>query len=71
MRWVFVIAGIACAVIATIITLSIPDLLRQGNEIKEFQQKINSTDFFELPKEQEGQVLTVKQQYEQCINEQQ
>ena len=46
MRWVFVIAGIACAVIATIITLSIPDLLRQGNEIKEFQQKINSTDFF-------------------------
>jgi hypothetical protein len=46
MRLVFVIAGIACAVIATIIAISIPDLLRQGNEIKEFQQKINSTDFF-------------------------
>jgi hypothetical protein len=71
MRWAFVIAGIACAVIATIIAISIPDLIQKGNEIKELQQKINNTDFFELPQEQQGQVLTVKQQHEQCINRQQ
>jgi CHASE3 domain sensor protein len=46
MRWVFVIAGIVCAVIATIIAISLPDLIQQGNEIKELQQKINNTDFF-------------------------
>ena len=46
MRWIFVIAGIACAVIATIIAISLPHLIQQGNEIKELQQKINNTDFF-------------------------
>ena len=40
----FVIAGLACAVFATIIAISLPDLMQQGNEIKELQQKINNTD---------------------------
>ena len=71
MRWIFVIAGIVCAVIAIMIAISIPNLIQKGNEIKELQQKINNTDLFELPQEQQGQVLTVKQQHEQCINRQQ
>jgi hypothetical protein len=28
MRWIFVIAGLACTVIATIIAISLPDLMR-------------------------------------------
>ena len=45
MRWIFVIAGLACAVIATIIAISLPSLMQQGNEIKELQQMINNTDY--------------------------
>jgi hypothetical protein len=46
MRWTFVIAGIACAVIAIIIAINLVDFMHQGDKIKELQQKINNTDFF-------------------------
>jgi hypothetical protein len=46
MRWVFVIVGIACAVIAVVIAINQVDFMHQGDKIKELQQKINNTDFF-------------------------
>jgi len=75
MRWIFVIAGIVCAVIAVIIGIyaitEIPDLMHQKEEIMEDQKKINNSDLFKPAQEPQGQVLTAKQQHEQCINRQQ
>jgi uncharacterized protein YoxC len=75
MRWVFVIAGIACAVVAIIIGIfaitEIPHLMQLKEEINELDRKINNSDLFKPAQEPQGQVLTVKQQHEQCINRQQ
>jgi DnaJ-domain-containing protein 1 len=75
MRWIFVIAGVVCSVIAIIIGIfaitDIPQLMHLKEEINELDRKINQSNLFESTQEPQGQVLTVKQQYEQCINRQQ
>lgn len=46
MRWVFVIAGVVCSVIAIIVAIDLVDLRHQSDKLKELQQKIDNTDYF-------------------------
>lgn len=67
----FAFLGGVCVVIAVFLLIEYLDIKQRGEEIKELDQKIRNTDLFNLPQEPQGQVLTVKQQHEQCLNRQQ
>jgi len=71
MKWIFVIAGIICVAVAIVASVELVHQMELGAKIKHTQEIISKTNFFELPHEQQGQVVSVQQQHEQCINRQQ